>query len=75
MKRLSINIIVSAKRSGATYPLLFVELFCVLVEKKALVYGEAQEIAEVISYNFWRKMGRKDGLKSVKGSIGNITVR
>ena len=46
-----------------------------LVEKKALVYGEVQEIAEVTSHDFWRKIGRKDGLKSVKGSIGNTTVR
>ena len=47
----------------------------VLVEKKALVYGEIQEIAEVTSHDFWRKIGRKDGLKSVKGGIGNTTVR
>lgn len=68
MKRPSINTIASAKESGATHP-------CVLVEKKALVYGEVQEIAEVTSHDFWRKIGRKDGLKSAKGSIGNTTVR
>ena len=46
-----------------------------LVEKKAVVFGEVQEIAEVTSHDFSRKIGKKDGLKSVKGSIGNTTVR
>ena len=46
-----------------------------LVEKKALVYGEVEDIAEVTSHDFWQKIGKKDGLKYLKGSMGSTTVR
>ena len=71
----SINTIASAKESGSSHPSSSVELSCVLVEKKALVHGEVEDIAEVTSHDFWQKIGKKEGLKYLKGSMGNITVR
>ena len=46
--------------------------------KKALVYGEVQEIAQVTSYDFWRTTGKEDGWKSEgewQWSVGNTTLR
>ena len=77
-ERACINITASAKRSGATHPSSSVKLSCVLGEKRNLVYGEVQEIAEVTSHDFWQKKGKKDGWKSeteVTGNIDNDIVR
>ena len=70
--RACINITASAKESGAIHPSSSVKLPCVLGERKDLVYGEVQEIAEVTSHDFWQKYGKKDGWKSETGLTGNI---